>query len=1327
MKIKSKRTRFTTSAGLIILFIGIVFFLLRGPYLSNSIKRVLIPVLENATRERIIIDKAVINLFPFYIQAKGLKLFDKDGNRMLWITKTRAYIDLFGLLSREIRIRKLTLKEPDLVAGENDIRRITGNIKQSTSADKKGRYRVVLRGISATGGNIRYTDTAGDIVVEGKDFALTMDTRASVSSLDLIVKKGSVLWKEGSQVEGEIRGRIKVQGQTVQLASLSIITQDSRLETSGFLTIEGKGIHDGKLSGNAMLKASTLNRLFGLRIRKDGALSFNGDVHFLAQDGNKKPLIELDLTTDTWFYLESLMEIVKVKERIEGKLAVRGTIKGTYPDITGKGTVMLENAVFDTLPLDTLKGPLVYEKNKFSLTEFTAHTYQGIMKGNASITIPHGDYEVTADISDVSSPEFFYFIKWEPPFRPGTISGKFHLAHEHGHDISVSADVHYLNTSGNGEKDIFGRLTRVSTQLKMENHVLTLSDALLSTAMSDLSLDGVINLRKKSLALDMRLTSGDVSDFTSPHYTKFNAPFRFTGSANGPLDDPAITGGFEFDGGTVNGIRFTKASADVKYKISSLDVTDLKIDQGKAHYDVNGSIRFRKSHELFSFRDPHYKAHGIFNSAPVHEFISALFSDLPVTGSADGSITFEGDEEKFGSDISMTINDGTVYGQETDSITVKGSLNEEGARFDDVKISRGASALSAKGMIMFDKIFEFEAVSDKISTGDINMLSDYPFVASFGLQAEGKGSLKKPAVRFTMPITDSSLHGYSTGKGTVKGTVSEKGIQAEGTFAEGQAAASLSVSLPGLTPWTADVTFNEGKYDFLLSKLFDEIPEDLSISGKGTLHVNSREGSRLMHLQLQSLSVGMYDYILKNQGDVILDLNNDELTVSSFYFLGNKAGLSASGSMHLNRDFNLSFKGELNLAPLRALTEKLIAIDGRSKLDVNIKGPWKTPELLGEISVENVSAVLDSFPQKIGPVNGKFSLNRDRITFESVSADFAGGTVMLSGMAQVGKFTVDRMFVASDISGIRVRPAEGLKASLDGKLFYDMTSQGSSITGGITLKKSRYDENIDWKSSLLGLKKVNEERIQYPEFLRKARLNIAVNGIEGIVIDNNIARAPIQIHVNLTGTVEHMGLLGRVEAREGYIYFRGNEFRILEGSSVDFVDPARVTPLFHLAAETYRENYLIRLSLDGAADQFNLTMFSDPPLSESDILTLLTFGQINRQKKGIETGIAAGEATSILTGVLQDNVQQEVRSVTGLERFEIEPHTTTTGAFTSRVTVGKRLMEDQVLVTYSTTIGSTEEQIIKIEYKITKDLSLAGSRDELGSTGADVKYRFEFK
>jgi len=87
-----------------------------------------------------------------------------------------------------------------------------------------------------------------------------------------------------------------------------------------------------------------------------------------------------------------------------------------------------------------------------------------------------------------------------------------------------------------------------------------------------------------------------------------------------------------------------------------------------------------------------------------------------------------------------------------------------------------------------------------------------------------------------------------------------------------------------------------------------------------------------------------------------------------------------------------------------------------------------------------------------------------------------------------------------------------------------------------------------------------------------------------------------------------------------------------------------------------------------------------------------------------------------------------LRNITGLDRVQVDPYVSkSTGTVGPRVTVSKRLIGERLFVTYISAVGSTEEQVLRLEYLLGKNMSLVGVRDEKGSMGGDIKFRFEFK
>ncbi|MEW6600241.1 MAG: translocation/assembly module TamB domain-containing protein [Nitrospirota bacterium] len=1324
---KSKKTKIFIFLGVGALCFGILFFLLRGPYLSNSIKRTLVPVFENATQERVIIDKAVINLFPFYVQVKGFKLFDKDGNRLLWITKSRAYIDLLGLLSRQVRIRKLTLKEPDLTVNETDVQRIMDNLRKSELVGEEGKFRVTVKNVQLTDGNVSYKTSDMQSSFSGSGIYMDAVPKGISHIVTLLLKKGTLKLANQSELEGSFDTKVKIKENKIFVSQLNLSAAGSTLAADGEIILSPDGgIEDGSLSVNTRIQAETINLVHPMQEQSDALLTFQGFVRLLKREDSRWPGLAVDLKTDSRFYLESLMEILDVKEDISGALSVTGTITGTFPDVIGKGEAKLTGAVIVGLPLDEVTGELTYKDRKFALNGFMGRTYNGRIEGYGHVLIPSGNYMVDAHISDVNSTEFFKFIKWESPLPDGSLFGDIKLYHNKGHALELLADADYRSASHNSGNAV-DRVSSGSAFLELKDNVLWFTDTVFYTRSSNFRIDGSIDFNKDSLDLDLKLDSADAADLTAPYYTGFSGQAGFEGKAAGLLKDPAITGKLTARDGSVHGIKFTKASADLKYKISSLLVDRLEISHGDAVCSGSGKIDFRKAEGILSFKAPYYRAKAECGNVELSPFIRELYRDIPVSGLVSGKVSFEGDSSDFFSPGELKIERGDAYGQKLDKVLIRYELRPKAIEFKSVKAFRAESGLEAAGTLSFNKKYNISVVSKGIRLRDLSAVKDSPFDMTFGLKVEGEGSIDDPRLKYYLNIKESSLKDVPVGGGEISGTVNNDKIRASGSFIDGLITSEGEAVVGDKIKWKVNSILREGRYDFLLKGFMKEVPEDFLLTLAGKVDVQGQGKSLAVSSKFSAAAISFYGYDLKNRDDIVVDIVDGEIRIKSFTFSGSKGDLYAAGTVKPKSRYDLHIKGNMEVAPLRALSDKILSLRGSGRFEVDIAGQWTRPEVYGQIYFRDTTASVTALPYKIGPLEGTFFLKKDRITFDSVRSKFAGGTIKVSGAGYLDGMSINRLFLSTDIDGIKIRPAEGLSTELMGKLFYDNSSKGSSLSGNIEIKKARYTKRIEWKSWLLGLKQVNNTQITYPSFLEGTSVNVHITGDENIMIDNNIARTPVSIALNLTGTINQKGLLGRIEASEGTVYFRSREFNILEGTNVDFVDPYSIAPVFHIIADTYIGDYYVKLNLDGTMENFSLSFFSDPPLSETEILAMLTTGQTGKEATGIDSGIAAGEATSLLTGGIQDTVEEQFQYFTGFERFSIEPHTTTEGAFVPRVTVGKRLFEDKLYVIYSTAIGTTEEDIIKLEYKIDKHLSLIGSRNEIGSAGVDLKYRFEFK
>ncbi|MGE5174333.1 MAG: translocation/assembly module TamB domain-containing protein, partial [Betaproteobacteria bacterium] len=401
---------------------------------------------------------------------------------------------------------------------------------------------------------------------------------------------------------------------------------------------------------------------------------------------------------------------------------------------------------------------------------------------------------------------------------------------------------------------------------------------------------------------------------------------------------------------------------------------------------------------------------------------------------------------------------------------------------------------------------------------------------------------------------------------------------------------------------------------------------------------------------------------------------------------------------------------------------------GVAEMKLTVKDDWSNPDVTGELHIRNGEIKIQDIPQKFTALNGMIIFTQGRIVTDSLAGEMGGGILGVSGSAQLAGVTLRDFSVKTTFDNVTVRYPEGLTSTLSGSLYYDGDGKEQTLSGDVTIKRARYDKDIEWKSMLVNFSRgLYQKRQTDIGWIGNTQINIRFHGTDNILFQNNLAQIPLDVDVFFRGTVNHPQLLGRVEARKGSVFFRKNDFKILH-ASVDFIDPNRMNPVLDIQAETQVREYQIRLAVTGTAERAVVTFLSDPPLIDTDILSLLALGKKGSELAGKETNVGVGEAASFASGQFQDFVERRTRSLTGLDRFQIDPYVGKSDTSVPRVTVGKELVQNRLYVTYSSNVGaSIPEQIFRIEYLLDKHFSLVGERNEIGNTGADIKYRFEFK
>ncbi len=1297
----------------IAVLVVVAAFFLRGRYISDFLKGMVLPEIEAAAGTTAEVRRMYVNLFPLYVEADGLTIADRKGGRILSLRKAKAYIDLSGFLERQVEIRRLVIRDPEITTDRAHVKEIIDKIRAYEAQKKSGALKVAVLALEIQNANAGFRDEESGATTEAGGlsgeiiFGKTDRIRASVRKIS--VKKGG--WPE---VAGSADILLSLSGNKVRIRRFKFNSLGSTVRSSGEYT-EGRG----RIVTDVNLLFSSVKKVFSLNREGSGKIKASGTVAFEGGD------VSVDLNLDGNFYIQTLMELLKVKEKIEGLVDVRGRIEGPLKHIRGSGIVTLKKGNLFNVSIDSLTSKVSYADGVMKFTDGSGSIYNGTAKVSASIRLPVVNYyTVAVEFSGIGSKPVFKLIGWDPGIQPGKVNGT--LVTE---GATFNPGGHFEYRSAGDGKDMLGRISGITGRYAMRNKVLSLDDLKLGTGLSVISARGLADIKNRTLNFDGRLASSDITDLTLPYYRLLTGSGEFTGNVTGTFDDPVIKGHAKIRKPIIKGYEADALDADFTYAKNLLNVGALNVRTSAGSLDLRGRVFFPGARELFDLTGAEYNLSSVIRNASLGQFAKIFYPGFKGTGglSADIKITGKAASPVISGDGS--VRNAGIYGIQADSVVFNWDYAGRQMRFEDMKIKQGGSMLTLNGRIDDLGNFSYEASSDKMLLSDLlgKNIKDIKGDVVFNLKTEGHGTLDSPVISMDAGVIGGFLKGKPVGNGVISARIRDGKISLRAAMFNRKILVTASGRLEKELPWDASVEVLPGRYDSILGAFLKDVPEDLvlNLSGSASLHGDRSHISA--SAVVRQITLSMYGRSFTGEKDISLRLNDRDLEMKDISLRSGNTSLAIDGNVVLGRQYNVVFEGSSDLAPFKSLSNKIGLLKGDAEFVLSVTGGWETPQINGGINIRDGSFAMKEYPYRFSSVNGYLYMDNDRIVLQKLSGKLGGGDAVLSGVMYLKRFSVSRFYVEAGLDNVNMSVSNGFTVNFGGKLLLNGTRASRMLSGDVNINRARYRERVEWKSWLLKTKSQETYKTEISD-MEKTELNIRVTGKDSIRLDNNVARADVSADVILRGTIYHPVLLGRIESREGTVYFRNNEFRITHASA-DFSGTERLNPFLSIAAETEVNGYKIKMNLEGQLDRFNVSLSSeDTSLKDMDIIALLAVGQTEGELKGLEGGIGASEATSFVTGKLQDVFEERMKTITGFDRFQIDPYVSkNTGTIEPRVTVSKRLLGDKMFVTYASPVGSSEEQIVKLEYFVSRKVSLIGVRDERGIVGGDVRFRFEFK
>jgi translocation and assembly module TamB len=613
-----------------------------------------------------------------------------------------------------------------------------------------------------------------------------------------------------------------------------------------------------------------------------------------------------------------------------------------------------------------------------------------------------------------------------------------------------------------------------------------------------------------------------------------------------------------------------------------------------------------------------------------------------------------------------------------------------------------------------------------------------PIGGNISFHLSGQGPLFAPHLDGSLRLVDLKLRNEVVGSfdAKVESDGSKLGLRVDSAIPTGELHANLDVSLAGAYPISGQVTVSQIDLDPL-------IVSALHLSGlTGHSQIVGQFGISGSLLQPDTISVDAnltqvsldYEYIkLLNQGPVQFEYGNHEVQVRQANLRGVDTDFRISGFTRFaaDRAMDLRVAGAANLRLFSGFVPNL-DVRGPAEVDAAIAGTLSSPRITGHVHVQDTSVRYGDFPTGLSQLAGDFIFDTSRITFTDVTSETGGGRLLLSGSLNYGNGPVSYDLTART-EQVRVRYPIGMSWLAGGDLRLLGTAQAATLSGHVTVDRLLMSEGFDITSLIASsTETTNGSRATSP-FLRNLQFDVQADTAPGGVLEWSSGRFQSDANVRVRGTFDHPILLGNIHLLGGEMTMRGNQYRLTRGD-INFVNPFRADPVLNVEVATTIQQYEVTVDFTGPASHLTMSYRSDPPLPSSDIITLLALGQPG-QESSLRGGAAAVQtpqlgATTLLSEAISSQLGGRVQRLFGVRRFSVDPDyiaaTSATQNPGARVTIAEQFSRNLV-ITYSTDVTSTQQQVIQIEYTVRPDVSVVALRDENGTFGIDVVRRQRFK
>jgi translocation and assembly module TamB len=1074
-----------------------------------------------------------------------------------------------------------------------------------------------------------------------------------------------------------------------------------------------------------------------------------------------------DLSAASWTYkYRAWLDLLDIRETFRtpevplGRIDLRG--EGTVANGTFLGSgnfvgdnITLQFSDFHSTNLSS-RSSYTLEPDQVVLPDFAAYALGGSVKGR--ITMRYAgllfrgetrmqNVRLSSLLPAIDHPGFpIDDLHWDAVISGDTVE----TWRANFRDFVVSANMNWAAPEEVAEGDIpvngFWKLRYRDVASTLE-----ISQGHFETPSSRGIITGV--LAPKKTAMDAHVNIGSLLDWNdfihaiagekpgTPEAVRMAGSMVWDGTITGPSSSPAFNGSFRGERVRYGKVRVDTIEGNMSYSPDELSISRGRVVRGQMQAEIDGQLQLTD----WEFRPNNtWSSEMNLEKVPVDALMEVANVHYPLQGVVTGQFHGRGTRAEPIIGGLIDVSDGEAYSVPFNRLRGQLTILPDEVRLSNAELrffAPGTEKTGGAGIITGNVAYRY---ADRWLTTDLVGASlplanfrriranNLPLGGQISFRLKSSGPILQPQAQGSLRVVDLQVGNEVIGsfEGDLNADGKTARLNLSSAMSEGAIGGNITLGLSEPYSLNGKVSIKNINLDpYLVSALHLQ-----KFNGHGTadgdITVNGdlqNPGSIVVDGNFSRFILTYSGMQLENSGPVHLTSSRDSLTIQNVSLKGADTNAEIGGSIQFTgrRAVSLKLNGSLDLRLLAGYIPD-VSTAGHADVNASLEGTLDRPRIVGRVKLNNVSARSSSFPTGLSSLSGDLVFDANRLFFQNLTGQAGGGLISLSGTVNYSERPL-RYDISAKTNQLRIRYPEGISWLVGGSLRLTGTMQGGLLSGKVSIQRVTLTEGLQSASILSS--STTPTGGTTSGFLRNLQFDVEASAAPDARLEWPGAHLETEANLRVRGTADRPIILGHVHVVSGEMFFHDSRYRITRGD-LNFANPFRLDPVINVEATTTIQQYEITLNFSGQASKLSLSYRSDPPLPASDIVDLLAIGQTNTEvtRTGTVTQPGTAGASALLSEAISSQIGGRVERLFGITRFRVDPALAELGATGSgqnaaaRVTVEQQVTPNLTVI-YVSNVSSTQQQVIQVEYNVTRSISVVALRDQNGTFGIDIKFR----